>query len=119
MIEVGRTKHFRWLRGIVAATLILNLTDAVLTVLWAVLGIAQEANPFMDSLLRLGTVPFVLGKIGLVSAGTILLWRFRQKPLAVVALFVSFLAYYFLLLYHLKSMNTSVLQRLIELCTAR
>lgn len=110
MIEVGHSHHFQWLRGIVAATLILNLTDAVLTMIWLMLGAATEANPVMDALLRLGPVAFVTGKLLLVSLGTALLWQFRRRSLAVVAIFVSFLAYYFLLLYHLRAMNAQLVQ---------
>ena len=43
-----------------------------------------------------------LVSLGLVSLGTVLLWRNRTRPLAVIGIFLAFLAYYFVLLYHLQ-----------------
>ena len=56
---------------------------------------------------------FVGVKTLLVSLGTYLLWRFRKRAMAVVAIFVCFLAYYFLLLYHLRAMNLRLFDRLM------
>jgi hypothetical protein len=47
-------------------------------------------------------VLFVLGKLSLVSLGTALLWRRRKIPIAVVGIFIVFLVYYFIMLYHLQ-----------------
>ena len=99
--QVGTPEQFRWLRGIVESVIVLNLLDAILTLLWVRLGIAEEANMLMRDLVNDQALAFVLAKIGLVSLGSILLWRNRHRPLAVVAIFVSFLAYYFVFLYHL------------------
>ena len=100
-IEVGTPQQFRWLRGVVESVIVLNLLDAILTLLWVRLGMAEEANTLMRDLVNDQALAFVLAKIGLVSLGSILLWRNRHRALAVVAIFVSFLAYYFVFLYHL------------------
>ena len=43
-LQVGTSEHFRWLRGIVVAVLVLNRLDAVFTLLWVEAGLALEAN---------------------------------------------------------------------------
>ncbi len=109
-IEIGTEQHFRWLHGIVLATVVINGIDAVLTLVWVLSGRATEANPLMETLLRLGPLPFVVGKLALVSGGTWLLWTNRRHPLAVIGLFLFFLAYYWVLLHHLRAMNVGLLR---------
>ena len=55
---------------------VLNLLDAVLTYLVTRAGIAVEANPLVEWL----TLP---GKVVLVSALSLLLWRLRPRALAI------------------------------------
>ena len=62
---------------------------------------ATEANPMMDVLLTWGPVPFMLGKLALVSLGVLLLWRLRHRSAAVVGIFIGFIAYYAILVQHL------------------
>jgi hypothetical protein len=100
-IEVGTPRHFEWLRGIVIAVLVLNLIDAVLTLLWVNAGLAEEANSLMRTLVNHHPVLFTVVKISLVSAGSWFLWTRRQRPAAVVGIFVAFIAYYWILVYHL------------------
>jgi len=80
--KVGTSQHFRWLRGITAAIILLNLVDALFTMTWLDLGLATEANPLMEVLTSWGPVPFVLGKVLLVSLGCyfIGLITFRLSP---------------------------------------
>ena len=111
-MRLGEDRHYRWLRGIISASIILNLLDAVLTLIWLQLGAATEANPFMEQLLSWGPVPFVLGKLGLVSLGSLLLWRLRDRALAVVGIFILFAVYYAILLYHLQAMNIRLVDRI-------
>jgi formate hydrogenlyase subunit 3/multisubunit Na+/H+ antiporter MnhD subunit len=66
------------------------------------MGLAREANPLLDELVNGHAVGFVAVKLGLVGLGSWLLWHYRRRPTAVVAIFIAFLAYYFLLLYHLR-----------------
>ena len=45
---------------------------------------------------------FAISKLALVGMGSLVLWRLRARPLAVVAIFLAFLAYYFVLLWHIR-----------------
>ena len=98
--RIGTREHFRWLEGIVKGTLVLNLLDALFTLFWVVNGLAREANPLLHVVVHEHPVVFVAAKLSLVSLGSLLLWRYRGCPLAVVAIFVAFLVYYLLLLIH-------------------
>ncbi len=100
--RVGSAQHFRWLRWIIVALLVLNVLDAALTLLWIDSGRAREANLLLAPLIDQDPLLFVAVKFALVLLGVLLLWRLRTHPLAVVSIFVAFLAYYWLLLYHLR-----------------
>ena len=104
--SIGTREHYRWLEGIVKVTLVLNLLDALFTLTWVVSGLATEANPFLHDLVHRHPVSFVSAKLALVGLGSLLLWRARSRPLAVVAIFVAFLAYYTLLLIHVDYLAT-------------
>jgi hypothetical protein len=106
MESIGTQQHFRWLEGIVKGTLVLNLLDALFTLVWVWAGLAREANPLLDELVHGHPIAFVAAKLGLVGLGSLLLWRLRHRPLAVVAIFVAFLAYYGLLLIHVDYLGT-------------
>ncbi len=105
---VGSERDFLWLEKIVKALLVLNALDAILTLAWIAQGCAIEANPILCDLAHHDPLGFVLVKTGLVSLGVLLLWRHRARPLSVVATFVAFLTYFFLLLYHLSSMRLNL-----------
>jgi hypothetical protein len=47
-------------------------------------------------------VMFMLVKLAVVSLGTLFLWRNRNHPLAIVAIFLGFSAYYLVILYHIQ-----------------
>ena len=81
------------------------MVDAVLTTLWLSSGAATEANPFMAVALSWGFVPFVAGKISLVSLGCYTLWRRRRHWLSVVGVFLLFVVYYAILLHHLGGIS--------------
>ncbi len=99
--RIGTPEHFRWLLGIVKGVLALNLLDAIFTLIWINAGLAREANPLLDPLVGAHPVAFAAVKLGLVAGGSFLLWRYRFRPLAVVGIFLVFIAYYLLLLYHI------------------
>ncbi|KPK63526.1 MAG: hypothetical protein AMS21_06655 [Gemmatimonas sp. SG8_38_2] len=101
-LTVGTPQQFRWLNGIVKGILWLNLLDAVFTLLWVRTGMAVEANALLRDLAHENAIAFVLAKLGLVSLGSLFLWRYRRHPLAVVAIFGAFLVYYLILLHHLQ-----------------
>lgn len=105
---IGTRREFLWLQTIVKTILILNVFDAIMTMIWVSAGSAVEANPFLSGLVNGNLLTFVLVKMALVSLGSLLLWRNRRHPMAVVAIFVAFLAYYFLLLYHLAALRAAL-----------
>lgn len=107
--QIGSSSHFRWLGGIAVAVFLMSFADAVLTLHWVGSAQAIEGNPFMDALLGFDVVAFLLGKQLLVGAGLHALWRLRRYRMAVVAIFVAFLAYYGLLLYHLQALDVGLL----------
>lgn len=111
-LPVGTPEHFRWLHGIVKAVLVLNLMDALFTLVWVRAGLAREANPLMERLVNEHAVGFVLIKLGLVGLGSWLLWKRRERPAAVLGIVAVFLAYYLLLLYHLQYASHLVRQLL-------
>ena len=105
-IKIGTPRQFGWLRGVVITILLLNLLDAVLTTFWLSAGAATEANPAMSVLLEHGGfVLFVVAKLGLVSLGCALLWRQRQRGIAVVGVFLLFTVYYAVMLHHMDALS--------------
>jgi len=61
---------------------VLNLCDILLTRQALHSGVAREANRLMSSLITLGWAPALAFKIGVVSLGVVLLWRYRGSRLA-------------------------------------
>ena len=106
--RIGTAEHFRWLHGIVAVTLVLNLVDAILTLFWVGAGFAREANPLMRDLVVHHPVYFAVAKLGLVGLGSLLLWWLRDRPLAVIGIFAAFAVYYLILLHHLRFLSLLV-----------
>ncbi len=107
------SRRWRWrppsvLRLLVVAVVVLNLLDAVFTLIWVESGVATEANLFLEVILSHSAVGFVVVKMSLVSMGVLLLWRERRRRLAVYGIRISFAAYNSLLLYHLGIMAAAV-----------
>jgi hypothetical protein len=107
-LHVGTPEHFRWLHGIVKTVLVLNLLDALFTLVWVRFGYAREANLMIDRLVENHALAFVAVKLGLVGMGSWLLWQRRNHATAVVAIFVAFVTYYLVLLYHVQYAATLV-----------
>jgi hypothetical protein len=101
-IEVGTPQHFLWLSGIVKCVLVMNLIDAVLTLIWVRLGLAAESNTLIDELVDEQAVLFVGVKLALVGLGSWLLWNRRESPLAVIGIFVAFVTYYGITAHHVQ-----------------
>lgn len=106
--SIGTPEQLRWLHGILQTILALNLLDAVFTLFWINAGLAREANPLLADLVRDHPVGFALAKVGLVALGSLLLWHYRSRPLAVIGIFLVFLVYYLLLLYHVGFLSLVV-----------
>jgi hypothetical protein len=106
--RIGTPEQFRFLEGMVKWVLVLNLVDAVLTLLWVRAGLAREANTLMDELVNENALAFVLVKLSLVGMGSWLLWNRRHSPLAVIAIFAVFVTYYGILAHHLQYASTLI-----------
>lgn len=100
--SIGTAEQYRWLGGLLAALLVLNLLDAILTIWWVRLGLAVEANLFLRDLAHDDPLAFFIVKFALVSLGALFLWRCRERPLAVIAIFGMFFLYYLVFLHHLR-----------------
>ena len=103
-MKIGDTTQYRWLEGLLAAVFILSVVDGVLTIVWVLTGYAREANFVMDYLIRLHPSIFMGIKILLMALGITLLWRNRERALAVIGIFISFIVYYAILVgFHLHA----------------
>ncbi len=91
-----------------AALIVLNLLDAVFTLIWIKSGVAIEGNPFMDRALAHGAIGFMVIKLSLVSLGVLLLWRLRHRRAAATALVASAIAYTSILMLHLNEVHHMV-----------
>ena len=85
--------------------LVLNLYDAMMTLLVIESGMATEANPIMAAPLALGPVFFMLAKLGMVSAGVLLLWSLRRSAFAAFGIYSLAGVYTALCIYHCKSIS--------------
>jgi hypothetical protein len=100
--SIGANERARWISGIAKWILVFNLFDGVFTMVWVQYSFAIEWNVLLRDLVHGDMVLFMAVKLTLVSLGTLFLWRYRNYPLAVVALFVAFVAYFLVFLYHLQ-----------------
>ncbi|MFH1728455.1 MAG: DUF5658 family protein [Pseudomonadota bacterium] len=117
--KIGKRIHFKYLKWIIVWTYIFNVLDGILTTYWVLTYKATEANPFMAFLITKHPILFIAVKMVLVVLGSILLWRLRRRPFAVIAIFGAFMLYYFIVLYHLQAMNIQLfdkIYRLIQPC---
>ncbi len=88
-----------------AVVLILNVLDAIFTIVYTSTGVAVESNPLMKGVLGASPVLFMLAKLALVSLGVLLLWRLRDRRAAVYGLVATGTAYATLIIYHLSAVD--------------
>ena len=105
LMLIGTREHYRWLRGMVVALILLNAIDGVLTIVWIETGHFSEANPLMGLLLSANPVLFISVKMLLVCLGIMLLWRYRDSVLAVISIFFCFSVYCYVLTFHINAWN--------------
>ena len=111
---IGTPEQDKWLAGIVKAIFVMNVLDAFMTLVWVHTGRAVEANEFIADLVHNYPEGFVAVKLLVVALGSFVLWRLRKRPLAVIAIFAAFLAYYFLVIYHLRALDLKLLEKLMS-----
>jgi hypothetical protein len=85
--------------------IVLNLLDAMFTLVYTRSGLATEANPLMDQVLAASPVLFMLAKLSLVSLGVLVLWRWRERRTARFGLIGAAGAYAVLLVHHLSGVE--------------
>lgn len=78
-LREARVRRLFWL---LMAAWIINLFDLGFTLLAHEMQVLVELNPIAARIIPLGTVPTVIYKLTLLSAGTFLLWRHRHCRLA-------------------------------------
>ncbi len=89
-----------WAAGLV---IVLNLVDALWTLVFIETGVADEANPLMLRALDHGWVGFMAIKLALVSLSVLLLWRLRHRRAAALALWSGAMAYTLVVAYHVSN----------------
>lgn len=72
---------------------LLNLLDAVLTIVWVRNGIAGEANHLMAYLLDIGDAPFLGAKLAIGTLAAVVLLRFGNRPLAKYGVTAALVVY--------------------------
>lgn len=93
------------LRRFAMLTVVLNLLDAVFTLSFVQAGLAEEANPLMESALAVSPVLFMLAKLSLVSLGVALLWRMRGHRVAAFGILGAAIVYFLVVAYHLRGVH--------------
>jgi hypothetical protein len=85
------------------ALVVLNLLDAVFTLIYTRTGLATESNPVMQGFLAHSPVAFMAAKLTLVSLCVALLLRLRHRTAAVVAMASAATMYALVFAYHLSA----------------
>src|SRR5262245_65380484 len=88
------------LRGKLAALLVLNLADALFTLSFLQLRVAEEANPIMRAAYAGSPMLFLILKLALVHGGAALLWIHRASAAARAALTAGITLYGAIVIYH-------------------
>ena len=80
--------------------LVMNLVDAIATLTWIKMGIAEEENPLMGFILQNNEIGFVVIKTVLVALSAGLLWRMRILSLARTLIIPVFFIYLYVTVLH-------------------
>jgi hypothetical protein len=80
---------------------VLNVLDALLTIIWVRSGVATEGNQLMARLLDVGNGPFLIVKIAIGAVAAIVLCRWGHKRIARYGLVVALAVYLGLMGIHL------------------
>lgn len=83
-----------------ALLLWLNLADALFTLVFLQLHLAEEANPLMRAAYAGSPALFLATKLTLVHSGALLLWLNRAFAIARLALAVAVCLYLVIVVYH-------------------
>lgn len=98
-IYLGRRRLLPLKLGI-CLVLVLNVLDAIFTLVWVESGLGTEANPVLSGLVA-QPILFMIAKIVAVSLGVSVFWRYLARPISAVAVIVSNTVYLGVCAYHL------------------
>jgi hypothetical protein len=110
-----RTPTRPWLRLVAGVLIVLNLVDAIFTLVYTEGGVATEANPLMATALGASPIAFMLAKLALVSFGVLVLWRLRYRRSAAVGLVGAATAYAWLVVHHVTAATRLVSMDLLAI----
>jgi hypothetical protein len=105
LVQTGKTlarpaEPHAWL-WLALVLLFFNFLDALLTLRFLQLGIADELNPFMRQAYQLSPAWFIVGKLGAVQLGMAVLFSQRSHPFARFGLAFCASVYGLIVLYQL------------------
>ena len=80
---------------------VLNLLDALLTIVWVRSGVATEGNQLMATLLDIGNAPFLGVKIAIGVVAAVVLIRSRNNVLAKYGVAIAIAVYLGLMVVHI------------------
>lgn len=112
MVERIKTAGYRYIEGdelfliFINFLVVFNLIDAIFTLFYLEIGIAYEANPFMNYFYSSGPLFFMMAKIILLMGGCYILSRYLKYDYAKFFITLSFVLYYMLVIYHVVSFHT-------------
>ncbi|MCI0573940.1 MAG: DUF5658 family protein [Myxococcaceae bacterium] len=87
--------------GTTVSLLVLNLLDGLFTLLFLLLGLAEELNPVMRLAYERSPMAFMALKLGIVHFGVTVLCLYRELRLARLALAMGVALYSGIVAYHL------------------
>lgn len=79
---------------------VLNLLDALLTIVWVRSGVATESNQLMATLLDIGNGPFLAVKVAIGVVAAVVLIKSRHHMLAKYGLALALAVYLGLMVVH-------------------
>lgn len=85
----------------VLAVIVLCAFDGMATVQHVSAGVASEANPAMQYLLSRGLMFFFFTKLAVTTGALLFCYAVRARTLGRLAIVLSIVSYYLLLLYHI------------------
>jgi len=78
-------------------TLIFNVIDIIVTIRYIRFGAFEENNPLMKYMLDIGIIPFILLKTMLVAMCCFFLYRYKEKIISQIGIYICFCFYWALI----------------------
>lgn len=108
-IEYFRSKKIEKYSSFLVFIFVLSIADAVFTVTWLNSGLATEANPLLEELLKSGNFSFVATKALMTFLGCYILYRVKEHSVYAKSVILCLLSMYVLLtFYHIFGALVSI-----------